>query len=235
MIRSPFATARADVADLVLGRRCAVCDQGSGILCSSCWVALLAHRPYTPRLPGLQVVSAWPYQGAGGKVLLAYKERGSRDLVHPLAIALARCLTVISDQPLAVIPMPAHQHSITERGFDVVAAIAQQACHMLVRAGHPAWLLPVLAWVGQSPRQVGRGRRERLNLASTQFRVCPGVEVSQSPTPTRVVLVDDVVTTGATLRAARASLSAHGLLASVQATIAATEAGGYPRSSNQPG
>ncbi|MFM8352511.1 MAG: hypothetical protein ACKN9D_15790 [Actinomycetales bacterium] len=59
--------------------------------------------------------------------------------------------------------------------------------------------------------------------------------MSQSPTPTRVVLVDDVVTTGATLRAARASLSAHGLLASVQATIAATEAGGYPRSSNQPG
>lgn len=211
-------TLRAELADLVLGRACAACDRGGAMLCDPCWTALLTSGPYAPRISGLHVVSAWPYLGRGRRVLLAFKERGTRDLINPLAIALARCIAVVSDQPLIVIPMPPHRQSIAERGMDVVGAVAVRACQMLDRAGQPARPVAALKRVGQAPRQVGRSRQERLNLSSTEFHFHADRDNFSAP----VVLVDDVVTTGATLRAATACLRTAGVVPVGQVTIAAT-------------
>ena len=167
------------------------------------------------------MVTAWSYQGAGRGVLLAFKERGVRDLVDPLGIALARCLTVISDHPIIVVPMPPHRRSVTDRGFDVVEVIAERACHALTVAGQPARRISLLERHEHSSRQVGRGRQDRLNVAAAEFRLRAHADLTPDQTLGTVILVDDVVTTGATLRAATLCLSETGLGPAAQATIAA--------------
>lgn len=109
-----------------------------------------------------------------------------------------------------------------ERGFDQAEVVAR---HVAAQLGLPCRRL--LERVGNTPTQTGRGRVDRLH--GTEFRVRPGIDGA------RVLLVDDVVTTGATLRSADAALRAAGVDLVVRAAIAATPSGVGRRRSGGPG
>ena len=102
------------------------------------------------------------------------------------------------EPPGVLVPVPAHPRRRRARGFDQAERLAQA---LAARTGLPA--RSILLRGGPAVRQLGASRRAR--LAAGRLAVA-----AQGPAPARCVLVDDVHTTGATLRACAAVLRSAG-------------------------
>jgi predicted amidophosphoribosyltransferase len=105
----------------------------------------------------------------------------------------------------ALVPVPLHPRRLRSRGYNQAAAIAAALAR---RAGLD--LVDCLARTGPALTQVGRDRGERRAGPAGAIRVSRPAAVLG--VPVRVLLVDDVVTTGATLAACRAALVEAGSL-----------------------
>lgn len=200
-----------DLLDLVLPRECGGCGAPSVRWCPCC-AAVLAVGPddphvLTPRVdPGVPVFALGRYAGVRRQAILAIKERGRRDLTAPLARALALGIDRlvgwgVVGLPLTVVPAPTRRWAARRRGGDPVARIAAAAT-----VAHPdIGVSRALRTVGQARDSVGldSGARER-NIAGR-------VRVAAAPGPGEVLLVDDVVTTGATAREAVRTLAGAGV------------------------
>jgi ComF family protein len=205
-----------DALAVLLPVGCAGCGRADRALCPDCRVACAvdpAVRPTTRHLlgDGTPVVSALRYDGAVRATILAFKENGRTDVARPLAAALAvaieeaaRAAEALTEPPttpgehpaLVLCPVPSTRASSRKRGY--------RPADLLVRA---AGFRPrqVLVAAAPSARQKLLGREERgRNLQGSMRARCPlGGR--------RFVLIDDVVTTGATLtEAARAVREAGG-------------------------
>lgn len=144
-----------------------------------------------------------PYDGPLKGLLLAHKERGRLDLTTPLGEALAVVAAPFASAPLVLCPVPSSPAAVRQRGFDHTMRLARTAARTLRASGRTAatgrLLLPARAVADQA----GLGSLERAaNLrGALRARTCPAA---------RVVLVDDLVTTGATLQEAARALSRAG-------------------------
>jgi predicted amidophosphoribosyltransferase len=200
-------------ADLLLPRTCAGCGvPGSGV-CPRCRRWLAAPRLATPRRhpPGLPpTVAAGPYAGPVRPIVLEYKEHGRAELARPLGAALALAVTVLlrglsgaPPGPVLLVPVPSSAAAVQRRGRDHVRELAGCAAAELRAAGVPARPLPVLRRGRGTRDSAGLDAGERRRNLAGRFRVrLP--RGGELPAGT-LVLVDDVVTSGATLiEAARA-------------------------------
>jgi ComF family protein len=143
------------------------------------------------------------YAGPARAVVGAVKFRGGWRAVETMAAAVvagAPCGWLAADAVL--VPVPLHPARMRSRGFNQAELLAAAIGR---RAGVP--VLTALARGGPKATQMGLGRGERLRRMEDAVSVAAGARV-----PLRVVLVDDVVTTGATLAACRAALLAAGAL-----------------------
>jgi predicted amidophosphoribosyltransferase len=169
-----------------------------------------------PEPPGLPVVhAAAAYEDAVRAVLLAHKERGALTLARPLGTALAgavragsaAALAEAGRVPVLLVPMPSSRRAVRVRGHDPARRIALAAAGELRRSGTAARVAAVLRQRRAVADQSGLNSRQRLaNLAGALEVAGGGVRLL---TGGRVVLVDDLMTTGASLtEAARAVRSA---------------------------
>ena len=212
---SPLRAA-ARLVDLVLPERCAACGVGETIVCPGCKAALTLLAP--PLCARCGAPTAWPvercsecagrrvpfataraavaYDGPARELVAAWKERGLRKLGRELAELVAAAVP----PPTAngVVFVPGDVERTLWRGQNAAEGLARLLAH---RWNLP--VLPLLARRSPAPRQRGLSRADR------RANVRGAFEARAAP-PARVVLVDDVYTTGATVAAAARELKRAG-------------------------
>ncbi|WP_190202699.1 ComF family protein [Streptomyces fumanus] len=217
-----------DLTDLVLPADCAGCGGPRTVLCPGCRAVLSGTGPCrvrpVPEPAGLPVVyAAARYADEARAVLLAHKERGALALAAPLGAALAGAVRAATEptapvasgvadprRPVLLVPVPSARRAVRARGHDPARRIALAAAGELRRTGRPARVAAVLRQRRAVADQSGLGSRERLDNLLGALTVVPGgAGLLRAGGP--VVLVDDVMTTGASLteaaRAVRAAVT----------------------------
>lgn len=223
------------LVDLALPDVCASCGEGPGPLCPTCLADLRAGvfgrprrmmpDPVPPHLP--DVVAAGPYAGVLRTLVSSYKDDERRDLRPVLARLLAGPLGVAVRTGVGtlVVPMPSSRAAVRRRGDDPVAALARAAARLVSthpgrRHAPPLTVAPALRPVRRMADQslLDHGQRAA-NLAGA-YAVHRRWE--DRIVGSRVVLVDDVVTTGATLAEGARAIRVVGGEVVGAATLAAT-------------
>jgi predicted amidophosphoribosyltransferase len=182
------------------------------------------------------VVSA-AYEGQVRSALLAYKERSRRDLAGPLGVALAAAVchhVQAPGPPVVLVPVPSRRSAARARGGDHMLRLARASVAPLALLGLPVRVVPCLR-VGRAVRDSAglsaTGRAANVagafEVASGAFGVVPrgaqrGGPIRAGPSRSPVVLVDDLVTTGATAVEATRALRAGGVKVAAIAAIAGT-------------
>jgi predicted amidophosphoribosyltransferase len=216
------------LVELVLPRSCAGCEVSGPLLCARCR-ALLAGpaeptrpRPCPDGFPLTCAVTA--YDGPPRAAILAHKEHGRLALAGPLGQALTLGIAAITEDfpgPVVVIPMPSRAAATRQRGHDPVLRMARVAARQLRREGRPTSVRSLLRARGRLADQAGLSSVARAANLSGAHRVRRWVALPDDDAC--VVLVDDVVTTGASLTEAVRALRAAGVLVRGAAVIAATQ------------
>ncbi|OMC54839.1 phosphoribosyltransferase [Mycobacterium sp. IS-836] len=210
--------------DLILPLECGGCGAPATRWCGACALALAVKpdEPHliTPRIdPQAPVFALGRYAGARRQAILALKEHGRADLVAPLARALAiglhRLLTWgMLETPLTIVPAPTRRSAARRRGGDPVARLAAAAV-----AAHPdAVVVPALRMTALARDSVG------LRPAARERNIAGRVLLRGRPAKlqrTEVLIVDDIVTTGATARESVRVLRSAGVRVAAVLAIAA--------------
>lgn len=168
------------------------------LLCASCCAKLEPQRaPSAPTLS--RDVVAFQPSPALFTLVHALKYDGVVELVPWLGARVARVARrLLPRGPIALVPVPLHALRLKERGFNQSALIAHDVG---ARLGVPVWEA-LLVRTAPTPPLARLAHAERRARVENAFASRPSTR-SQA---IRVVLVDDVVTTGATREAARAAL-----------------------------
>lgn len=217
--------------DLLLGGTCIGCGKPGRMLCSGCRDELpTGAAPAWPAVVPNGLVEPWatgPYRGTVRAMILGFKERQQWGLVAPLSKLLATA--VASDLaragPLVLVPVPSRACVVRTRGYDSTRMLAVRAGWHLARAGFAARALSLLKVSGRVADQAGLDRLQRQhNLAgSMRPRRAAVNRLRRRVTQPRIVICDDVLTTGSTVREAQRVLEEAGLPVARIAVVAATE------------
>jgi ComF family protein len=168
-------------------------------LCLACLRLLRRLGPEPVLLSGVPTWAPVAYAGPARALVGALKFRGATAVAHTMATQIA----ANAPQSMlegALLPVPLHPRRLRRRGYNQAALIAEA---LSLRTGLE--VADCLRRDGSAATQVGRDRRER--------RLGPAGSIElRAAAPGRVVLVDDVATTGATLAACAAVLRAAGSL-----------------------
>lgn len=194
---------------------CLGCAAEGSLLCTACIQQLPAipERCYSCRMPSANartcsvcgkassLHSVWAgtnYGGTAKDLVWRLKSSGARRAVRQMAAHLAGFID--RDPGLTIVPVPTATSRVRRRGYDQARLLARE----LSRQTRLPYL-DCLARNGQT-HQVGASRARRLRQLNGAFRLSGSVDVYGL----NIVLVDDVLTTGATLESAANVLKKHG-------------------------
>lgn len=217
--------------DLVYPPSCIACHGAAaepGSLCPACWTRMrFIEKPYCQRLgtpfdfdfsaqTGMDLISpqafADPPVYDRARAVARFEDGPARDLVHrlkygdrlelarPMARWMARAgAELLADAPL-IVPVPLHRRRLFTRRFNQAALLAQEISGL----SGIDWDTGILARIKPTQPQVGKTQAQRADNVQGAFRVPP--ERRPAIAGRRILLVDDVLTSGATANAAARNL-----------------------------
>ncbi len=209
--------------DLALPAVCPGCGAEGPPICDGCQPALYVRRELPPGTPLgladgppdplLQLEWCAPFSGTVRRALHALKYSGERRLAQPIGSAVADRWRRAGAGGELLVPVPVHARRRAERGYDQAELIAASAAAALGWAWRPA-----LERSRVTEPQYRLDRRHRAANVGDAFAVRPASV--ESIRGRWIVLVDDVVTTGATLCASAQALLRAGAFAVSAITVA---------------
>ncbi len=241
-----------DFLNLVMPTDCVMCGCEDQTLCPACTLLLRRQTssPFRAEhsaeaLVGVSgeshvsVTAGGEYRDTLAAAILAFKNHGRTELSAALCRALARTLAAAlaelprpspsGQDPWWLVPIPSTGNGWRRRGYDPVAMILRK----LVREGRlpeGVAIVPILAvrtrlpWQQGHQKGLGRAGRRRNVRNALRIRQCGGrnIRLIAEPSGQRVILVDDVLTTGSTLREAAKTLEKSGFITCGAVVLAAT-------------
>ncbi|NJK35300.1 MAG: ComF family protein [Oscillatoriales cyanobacterium SM2_2_1] len=214
---------RSGLANFFLRASCPICKRPSqGVFCRDCDRQIDAYFPgRMPDEAGLLPVSVYcwgRYDGALKRAIAACKFEGARAIAIALGRKLGQHWQQEVRQPPAqvVVPIPLHPQKLKKRGFNQAEVMAASFCAVTGLECRPRWLRRVKE---TKPQIETRSRQERESNLANAFAL------GETVRPQSVVVFDDILTSGATLRAAIALLEQHQLRVAGVIVLARTELG----------
>lgn len=234
------------LTDLVLPAPCAGCGAACArTVCPGCRAALGPARKVAPGpsappgLPPVFCLAEWA--GPVRELVLAHKERARTGVARPLGTALAPAvLSAVGlgsgarldsrasgrgqAPTIVLVPVPSRREVRRHRGHDPVARTAAATAGALRASGYPAASLPLLRHSRAVRDQAGLGVADRAANLGGALTARPG-DVAAVLGATLYVLLDDVLTTGATLAEAARALRMSGRPVAAAVVVAAVPRG----------
>ncbi len=206
---------------------CGIPVSSEGALCTDCWNGLrLIERPFCERLaipftydlgegtlsaeaiadppPFERLRAVALFDGTARQLVHAVKYRDHLELVRWMAAWMARAGADVLEAADIIVPVPLHWRRLWWRRFNQSAVLATA---LAKQSGKPV-ALAALKRVRPTPKQVGLGAKARSDNVRGAFRVT--AEGQPDIAGRRVLIVDDVYTTGATMKAVTRALKRGG-------------------------
>jgi ComF family protein len=192
--------------DIIYPPRCGGCNRRGTLMCAACLAHIVPAAPGLYSLEGLDaLICAGLFQGPLRNAVHNLKYEGDTPLAAPLAALMSNALAsddswVAEDgTPPVLVPVPLHPAKKRARGYNQSELLA----HRLSRL--TSWrVAPGLERVKNTRSQVGLSAEERADNVTAAF------EWRGDDMPERILLIDDVCTTGSTLTQCALALRAHG-------------------------
>lgn len=172
--------------------------------------------------PFVRAVSYAPYRNRMCAAIHALKYDGLYPVARGLGALLAQALEPLAEEAprrMLVVPIPLHRTKLALRGFNQARALSTEAIKVL-RRSHPEWRLKLasstLMRLRPTVAQAGLSPRERRKNVRGAFSVTDAAPIADQ----HILLVDDILTTGATARAASKVLIDAGAASVWVATLA---------------
>lgn len=199
--------------DLLVPTKCLFCGHLGTRVCEDCEVAL-GSEPRLVYRDGLIGFSAMGYNENAKTLLRSYKELGESELAAVMAKTMVSLIGCFEQVPALLVPMPSNRSSVRERGFNPAELLCRE---ISLRVSGLRWS-NVLGRLRETKDQskLTPAERKSNQLGSMIAKVGAG----------SVLLVDDIVTTGASMLAAKQTLEDAGYFVTGFVTFAETEAKG---------
>ena len=184
---------------------CQSCVDATPVVPSRCYRCRATTRDFavcgrcSRHTPLRSVWVARHYEGLPKELLHSAKYERARSGLRDIATDMTSLFEGTDDEMLFV-PVPTATSRVRQRGYDQAVVLAQE-----IATNSRSRTVEALVRLGQA-HQVGAGRKERLEHLQGAFRVIHATEIRGK----RCVLVDDVITTGATIETAARMLKKAG-------------------------
>ncbi len=206
MITKVLSCAWSWILDFIFPQFCVNCGKFGQLLCPSCFAQLEFHTaPIRLVLPERHLDSVWAccvYKGAIKKLIKALKYQSIKDAGAVCGQLLYYCSWPPQDID-CLTAVPIHPKRRQERGFNQAELIAQTLAQLMSKP-----YVPLLLRLHHTPQLAKlKHRQDRLKQLENQIGINP---IFNHKAPPKVLIIDDVVTSGATLNECANVLKQHG-------------------------